>query len=110
MTAAEVPARHCSTIVAAQRRRRRVVLSAIAVWCGFMGPCWLAAGTAAADPGGPSCPPSMVLMCRFMPIAPDLDDDVDLTSPQSSVEVTPPVEQSAGDPGAPLPDPNPPDD
>ena len=69
----------------------------------------VAPATAVADPGEPLCPLSMILMCRLLPVAPDLDDDVDLTQPlpQSSVEVTPPLPLPAGVPGAPLTEPNP---
>lgn len=35
------------------------------------------------------CPPTMIFICRMLPIAPELDHDIDLTKPPS------------GDPGAP---------
>jgi hypothetical protein len=89
--------------------RWRIALAAITVGGALMAPCWYAPATAVADAGEPLCPLSMILMCRLLPVAPDLDDDVDLTQPlpQSSVEVTPPLPLPAGVPGAPLTEPNP---
>ena len=91
------------------RGRWRIALAAITVGGALMAPWGYAPATVVADPGEPSCPLSMILMCRLLPVAPDLDDDIDLTqpSPPSSVEVTPPLPPPAGVPGAPLMDPDP---
>jgi hypothetical protein len=55
---------------------------------------WGPPGATIADPSDDPCPLAMVIVCKFLPIAPGLDDDVDLTKP-------PP-----GDPGAPDPQPS----
>jgi hypothetical protein len=54
---------------------------------------------AGADPSDLSCPLAMFFICKMVPVAPDLDGDVDLTKQQ------PPV-----DPAAPAPDSLPPAD
>jgi hypothetical protein len=46
------------------------------------------APTAGADPSDDSCPLSMVLLCRLIPTAPDLDGDVDLTKQQPPADST----------------------
>ena len=57
----------------------------------------LATGTllavpANADPGDNPCELAINFLCRFVPVAPDLDHDIDLT------------QQPPGDPNAPPPD------
>jgi hypothetical protein len=69
--------------------RWRITLAAITVGGALMAPCWYVPATAVADPGEPSCPLSMILMCGLLPVAPDLDDDIDLTQP--SLVVNPPA-------------------
>jgi hypothetical protein len=61
---------------------------------GVAGAAVLLAAPAAADPGDNPCEFSISFVCRFVPIAPGLEGDVDLTQQQ------PPV-----DPAAPLPEP-----
>jgi hypothetical protein len=51
------------------------------------------AGPAGAEPGDNPCELAVTFLCKFVPIAPDLEGDVDLTQQQ------PPV-----DPNAPLPE------
>ena len=53
----------------------------------------LLAGPAAAQPGPPPCDFALSVICNFVPMAPDLDHDIDLT------DQLPPA-----DPNAPLPD------
>ena len=53
----------------------------------------LFAAPAAAQPGDNPCDLAATFLCRFVPMAPDLDHDVDLT------QQLPPA-----DPNAPLPD------
>jgi hypothetical protein len=55
------------------------------------------AAPASAQPGDNPCDLAVNFFCRFVPIAPDLEDDVDLT------QLQPPV-----DPNAPLPESLPP--
>jgi hypothetical protein len=40
---------------------------------------WMVPATAMADPSDDPCPLAAALLCRFVPIAPELDGDVDLT-------------------------------
>lgn len=47
-------------------------------------------GTAAAAPPGDSCPLAMAFLCRFLPVAPDLDGDVDLTQQLPPADSVPP--------------------
>jgi hypothetical protein len=55
---------------------------------------------AGAEPGNDPCQLAFSLFCRFMPIAPDLDHNLDLTQNQ------PPPDPSAPPPESlPLPDP-----
>lgn len=57
------------------------------------------AATAAAEPGDTPCEFAVNFFCKYIPIAPDLEGNVDLTQQQ------PPV-----DPNAPLPETLPPTD
>jgi hypothetical protein len=61
---------------------------------GVVGAAMLLATPANADPGDNPCEFSVSFICRFVPIAPGLEGDIDLTQQQ------PPV-----DPAAPLPEP-----
>jgi hypothetical protein len=54
---------------------------------------------AAADPSDDPCPLAMFFICRMVPVAPNLDGDVDLTT-----------QQPPADTGAPAPDSLPPAD
>lgn len=76
------------TATASRRRWRRITVATVVVWGAVIAP-WLVSGTAMADPDGPPCPLAMIVMCRLLPMAPDLDEDVDLTRPlpQSPFEV-----------------------
>jgi hypothetical protein len=80
----------------------RVNLTVRAVVLGVLGV--LGAQTAlaipsGADPSDDPCPLAMSLICRFIPTAPNLDGDVDLTK-----------QQPPADPAAPPPDSLPPAD
>jgi hypothetical protein len=57
----------------------------------------LAAGTlfaipASADPGDNPCEFAVSFVCKFVPIAPDLEDDIDLTQQQPVDPNAPPPE------------------
>jgi hypothetical protein len=56
----------------------------------------LGVAPAHADPGPPSCDLEMALLCRMLPIAPDLDHDIDLTvdQPQPAVDPAAPEQDS----------------
>jgi hypothetical protein len=60
---------------------------------------WILPATAMADPANDPCPLAASFFCRFVPIAPDLGGDVDLTK-----------QVSPADPAAPSPDSLPPAD
>lgn len=60
---------------------------------------WVAPARAVADPSDDPCPLAVSLLCRFVPIAPELDGDVDLTK-----------QMPPDDPAAPAPDSLPPVD
>jgi hypothetical protein len=49
---------------------------------------------AGADPSDPSCPLAMFFICKMVPVASDLDGDVDLTKQQPPVDVTAPAPDS----------------
>ena len=44
-----------------------------------------AAAPASADPSGDQCPLAVTVLCRFLPIAPGLDHDIDLTQGPGSL-------------------------
>lgn len=46
------------------------------------------AGPAAAEPVDNPCDLAVGLLCRFLPIAPELDRDIDLTTDQPQVPAT----------------------
>ena len=77
------------------RGRWRITLAAITVGGALMTPWESAPTTVVADPSGPSCPLSMILMCRLLPVASDLDDDVDLTQPSPVVNPPAPAPDSS---------------
>jgi hypothetical protein len=54
--------------------------------------------TASADQDDDPCPLSMVLLCRMLPISPQLDGDVDLTKPQSPANPDAPQQDSPPSP------------
>lgn len=54
------------------------LITAVAV----VGAAGLLAAPAAADPGDNPCEFSISFVCRFVPIAPELEGDVDLTQQQ----------------------------
>jgi hypothetical protein len=74
---------------------KRSVIAAVSA----IGAAVLLAVPAGADPGDNPCEFSVSFICRFVPIAPDLEGDIDLT------QQPPPV-----DPAAPLPEVPPPAD
>jgi hypothetical protein len=53
----------------------------------------IVAAPASADPGGNPCELAVTFLCQFVPVAPDLDHDIDLTQ-----------QQPPADPNAPPPD------
>jgi hypothetical protein len=52
----------------------------------------LLAAPATADPGDNPCELAVTFLCRFVPIAPDLDPDIDLTQQQPVDPNAPPPE------------------
>ena len=43
------------------------------------------AAPAAAAPGDDPCPLAMAFLCRMLPVAPDLDHDIDLTQDSATI-------------------------
>ena len=78
MSALGASAGGCSAVKPA---RRRAVWATVAVCAGVIASGWCSPATAMADPSEPSCPLALVLMCKMLPIAPDLEGDIDLTQP-----------------------------
>jgi hypothetical protein len=69
--------------------RRRVIVSA-----GLIVAALGVAAPAGADPG-PSCQLAMAFLCRVLPMAPELDHDVDLTQDPDALYNQTPVETPA---------------
>jgi hypothetical protein len=67
---------------------RRTALAAAAVLTAGL----LLAAPATADPGDNPCELAINFVCRFVPIAPDLVDDIDLTQQQPVDPNAPPPE------------------
>ncbi|MBX5486283.1 MAG: fibronectin-binding protein [Mycolicibacterium hassiacum] len=78
----------------------RTLIATVAV----AGSAVLAAPAAGAQPGGPPpCEFALAFLCHFIPMAPDLDHDVDLTQ-QADPYAPPPELVPSEDPNAPLPE------
>ncbi|MDT5069692.1 MAG: hypothetical protein QOK02_5847 [Mycobacterium sp.] len=71
----------------------RTVIAAVSA----VGAAVLFAVPAGAEPGDNPCQFSISFICRFVPMAPDLEGDIDLTQQQ------PPVDPAAPLPEVPLP-------
>ena len=67
--------------------KRTVIAAAAALTAGL-----LLAAPATAEPGDNPCELAVNFLCRFAPIAPDLDHDVDLTQLQPVDPNAPPPE------------------
>jgi hypothetical protein len=83
--------------------RMRLMFEAMVVVAGVVVAQTVLAVPSLAAPSNDPCPLQMALMCRFLPIAPDLDGDVDLskqppagpTDPASRPDATPPADVCA---------------
>ena len=69
---------------------KRTVIVAVAALAA--GP--LLSAPAAAEPGDNPCELAVNFLCRFVPIAPDLDHDVDLTQQQPPADPNAPPPES----------------
>ena len=56
-----------------------------------------------ADPADNPCELAITFLCQFMPIAPDLEHDIDLTVQQPPYDPALPVDPAVPAPPAPLP-------
>jgi hypothetical protein len=63
---------------------------------------WASARSAIADPADDPCPLSMAFVCRFVPIAPELEGDVDLTKQQAPADPASSGLHSPGDSAVPV--------
>jgi hypothetical protein len=57
----------------------RVMVALLVASAGLMLTGWVPPWKAAADPSDDPCPLAVALVCRFLPVAPNLDGDIDLT-------------------------------
>jgi hypothetical protein len=69
--------------------KRTVIGAAVALAAGV-----ILAAPAAAEPGDNPCGIAISYICRFVPIAPDLEGDVDLTQQQPPVDPNAPPPES----------------
>ena len=69
--------------------KRTVIGAAVALAAGV-----LMAAPAAAEPGNNPCEFAVSYFCRFVPTAPDLEGDVDLTQQQPPVDPNAPPPES----------------
>jgi hypothetical protein len=69
--------------------KRTVIGAAVALAAGV-----LLAAPSAAEPGDNPCEIAISYICRFVPIAPDLEGDVDLTQQQPPVDPNAPPPES----------------
>ena len=69
--------------------KRTVIGAAVALAAGV-----LMAAPAAAEPGNNPCEFAVSYFCRFVPIAPDLEGDVDLTQQQPPADPNAPPPES----------------
>jgi hypothetical protein len=74
--------------------KRVVIAAATAVTAGL-----LLAAPAGAEPGDNPCELAVTFLCKFVPVAPDLDHDIDLTQQQPAEPNAPaPESLPAADP------------
>jgi hypothetical protein len=69
--------------------KRTVIVAVAALTAGL-----LLAAPATADPGDNPCEFAVSYFCRFVPIAPDLEGDVDLTQQQPPLDPNAPPPES----------------
>jgi hypothetical protein len=69
--------------------KRTVIATAAALAAGL-----LLSAPATAEPGDNPCELAINFLCRFVPIAPDLDHDVDLTQQQPPADPNAPPPES----------------
>jgi hypothetical protein len=69
--------------------KRTVIATAAALGAGL-----LLSAPATAEPGDNPCELAINFLCRFVPIAPDLDHDVDLTQQQPPADPNAPPPES----------------
>ena len=67
--------------------KKTLIVAAAALTAGL-----LLATTASAEPGDNPCELAVTFLCRFVPVAPDLEDNVDLTQQQPVDPNAPPPE------------------
>jgi hypothetical protein len=72
-------------------------MQATLVALGVLGAQTALAVPSGADPSDDSCPLAMFFICKMVPVAPDLEGDVDLTKQQ------PPADPAAPPPNSPPP-------
>ena len=78
---------------------KRSVIAAVSA----VGAAVLLAVPAGADPGDNPCEFSISFVCRFVPIAPDLEGDIDLTQQPPPVDPAAPPQEAPPLPESPPP-------
>jgi hypothetical protein len=73
--------------------KMRVVIVAT----GLLAAAFVVAAPAGADPADDPCQLAVTFLCRFVPMAPDLDHDVDLTQDPGALSGQPPPEAPAAE-------------
>jgi hypothetical protein len=76
-------------------RRTKLMTAALIASIGVLPAFSVPPGTAEADPSDEPCGLAVAILCRFAPIAPGLDEDLDLTKQQ------PPADRADLRPGEP---------
>jgi hypothetical protein len=69
----------------------RLTAVTVIVWIGVVVAGSTAPATAMADPADDPCGLAVSLLCRFVPVAPELDGDVDLTKQQPPADPADPA-------------------
>jgi hypothetical protein len=73
-------------------------MRAVIVALGMLAAAFVVAAPAGADPSDDPCQLAVTFLCRFVPMAPDLDHDVDLTQDPGALSGQPLPETPAAEP------------
>jgi hypothetical protein len=72
-------------------------MRAVIVALGMLAAAFVAAAPAGADPADDPCQLAVSFLCRFVPMAPELDHDVDLTQDPGALNGQPVPQLPAGE-------------
>jgi hypothetical protein len=68
-----------------------VIRKATIVAVGALATAMFVAAPASADPADNPCTLAVTFLCQFVPMAPELDHDIDLTQPSGDSAIPPPA-------------------